>query len=126
MDLNEMEGPVFKIKNDPRVTKVGQFLRKTTIDELPQLFNVLKGDMSLVGPRPPVPEEVTQYDLEDRRRLSVTPGITCIWQVSGRNEIPFEKWMELDRKYIDEWSLWLDFKILVKTLPAVISRRGAQ
>jgi exopolysaccharide biosynthesis polyprenyl glycosylphosphotransferase len=126
MALNEMDGPVFKIKNDPRITKIGRFLRKTTIDEFPQLINVLRGDMSLVGPRPPVPEEVNQYDLEDRRRLSVIPGITCIWQVSGRNEIPFEKWMELDRQYIDEWSLWLDIKILAKTLPAVLSRKGAQ
>ncbi len=117
--LNEQEGPVFKIKNDPRVTKVGNFLRKTSMDELPQLFNVLKGDMSLVGPRPPVPGEVSEYELETRRRLSMRPGITCLWQVNGRNSIPFEKWMELDRKYIDNWTLWLDVKILFQTIPAV-------
>ena len=125
MALNEMDGPVFKIKNDPRITKVGRFLRKTSFDELPQLINVLMGDMSLVGPRPPVPGEVTQYDLTTRRRLSMRPGITCIWQVSGRNAIPFEKWMELDRQYIDQWSLWLDFKIIAKTIPAVLRGSGA-
>jgi len=123
--LNEMDGPVFKIKNDPRVTQVGKLLRKTSIDELPQLINVLKGDMSLVGPRPPIPSEVSQYVLKDLRRLSMRPGITCLWQVNGRNAIPFEKWMELDREYIDNWSLMLDFKILVKTFPAVLKRSGA-
>ena len=123
--LNEMEGPVFKIKNDPRVTKVGRVLRKASIDELPQLINVLKGDMSLVGPRPPIPSEVSEYVLKDRRRLSMRPGITCLWQVNGRNAIPFEKWMELDREYIDNWSLMLDFKILLKTLPAVLRGSGA-
>ena len=117
--LNEMDGPVFKIKNDPRVTRIGKVLRKTSIDELPQLINVLKGEMSLVGPRPPVPGEVSQYDLQDRRRLSMKPGITCLWQVNGRNAIPFEKWMELDKEYIDHWSLWLDFRIIAKTLPAL-------
>ena len=122
---NEMGGPVFKIKNDPRATRVGNILRKMSIDELPQFINVLKGDMSLVGPRPPVPEEVTKYDLKDRRRLSMRPGITCLWQVKGRNAIPFEKWMELDREYIDQWSLWLDLKILVKTIPAIIRGSGA-
>lgn len=125
-ELNEMKGPVFKIKNDPRVTKIGMFLRKTSIDELPQLVNVLKGDMSLVGPRPPIPEEVCQYQLSDRRRLSIKPGITCTWQVSGRNSVSFEEWMELDQKYIDEWSLLLDFKILLKTIPAVLLQKGAQ
>jgi len=124
-ELNEVRGPVFKIKNDPRVTKIGQFLRKTSIDELPQLINVLKGDMSLVGPRPPVPSEVVEYGLADRRRLSMRPGITCTWQVNGRNDISFEKWMELDREYIDHWSLWLDFKILAKTIPAVFRGSGA-
>jgi lipopolysaccharide/colanic/teichoic acid biosynthesis glycosyltransferase len=119
-----MAGPVFKIRNDPRVTNVGRFLRKTSIDELPQLINVFKGDMSLVGPRPPVPEEVYQYKLADRRRLSIRPGITCIWQVSGRNNIGFDKWMDMDMQYIDKWSLWLDFKILLKTIPAVILRKG--
>lgn len=122
--LNEMDGPVFKISNDPRVTTVGRFLRKTSIDELPQLINVFKGDMSLVGPRPPVPEEVYKYKLSDRRRLSIRPGITCIWQVSGRNNIGFDKWMDMDMQYIDKWSLWLDFKILFKTIPAVILQKG--
>jgi lipopolysaccharide/colanic/teichoic acid biosynthesis glycosyltransferase len=124
--LNEMDGPVFKIRNDPRITKFGLFLRKSSIDELPQLINVLKGDMSLVGPRPPVPSEVRQYILRDRRRLSMRPGITCLWQVSGRSTIRFEKWMELDKQYIDQWSLWLDIKILANTIPAVFSREGAE
>lgn len=123
--LNEMDGPVFKIKNDPRVTKIGRFLRKTSIDELPQLFNVLKGDMSIVGPRPPIPNEVCEYNLQDRRRLSMRPGITCLWQVNGRNSIPFDRWMELDREYIDRWSLWLDIKILAKTIPAVFRGVGS-
>jgi len=123
--LNETSGPVFKIKNDPRVTKFGRFLRRTTLDELPQLINVIKGEMSLVGPRPPIPSEVEKYDTWQRRRLSMKPGMTCIWQISGRSEIPFEKWMELDLKYIDNWSLWLDFKILLKTIPAILSRKGA-
>jgi exopolysaccharide biosynthesis polyprenyl glycosylphosphotransferase len=125
MGLNEVDGPVFKIKDDPRITKIGRVLRKTSIDELPQLINVLKGDMSLVGPRPPVPTEVTQYELMHRRRLSMRPGITCTWQVNGRNSIPFEKWMELDKQYIDDWSLWLDFKILAKTIPTVLRGSGA-
>jgi exopolysaccharide biosynthesis polyprenyl glycosylphosphotransferase len=125
MSLNEVDGPVFKIKDDPRITKVGRILRKISIDELPQLINVLKGDMSLVGPRPPVPSEVTQYQLNHRRRLSMRPGITCTWQVNGRNSIPFEKWMELDKQYIDDWSLWLDFKILAKTIPTVLRGSGA-
>jgi exopolysaccharide biosynthesis polyprenyl glycosylphosphotransferase len=124
MKYNEMDWPVFKIKADPRITKIGQFLRKTSIDELPQLLNVLLGDMSLVGPRPPVPEEVKHYDLPSLRRLRMKPGITGIWQVSGRNSIPFEKWMELDREYIDNWSLALDFKILLKTIPAVLKGSG--
>ena len=123
--FNEMDGPVFKMKNDPRITKMGSFLRKTSLDELPQLINVLKGEMSLVGPRPPLPEEVNLYDLKDRRRLSMKPGITCLWQINGRNTISFEKWMELDRKYIDQWSLWLDLKILLKTIPAVLKGSGA-
>ena len=111
-------------RDDPRITKFGRFIRKTSLDELPQLINVFKGDMSLVGPRPPVPSEVNQYQLAHRRRLSMRPGITCTWQVNGRNSIPFEKWMELDKKYIDDWSLWLDFKILAKTIPAVLRGSG--
>jgi len=124
--LNEMDGPVFKIKNDPRMTKIGKFLRKTSLDELPQLINVLKGDMSLVGPRPPIPGEVTNYKTWQRRRLSMRPGITCFWQISGRNEIDFERWMKLDLKYIDNWSLWLDFKILLRTIPVVLFGIGAR
>ncbi|MBN1663704.1 MAG: sugar transferase [Deltaproteobacteria bacterium] len=124
MKDNEMDGPVFKMTNDPRITTIGRFLRNTSIDELPQLINVLTGDMSLVGPRPPLPAEVKQYDLPSLRRLSMKPGITGIWQVSGRNAISFEKWMELDREYIDQWSLLLDFKILLKTIPVVLKRTG--
>jgi len=123
---NEVSGPVFKIKDDPRITRTGRFLRKTSIDELPQLFNVLKGDMSLVGPRPLPVRDYNGFDQDwHRRRLSVRPGITCLWQINGRCSIPFEKWMELDMEYIDRWSLWLDFKILVKTIPAVLNGSGA-
>jgi len=124
-DLNEMDGPVFKIEHDPRVTRVGTFLRKWSLDELPQLWNVLRGDMSLVGPRPPTPDEVIRYHRNDRRRLSMRPGVTCIWQVSGRNEIGFNDWMKLDLLYIDTWSLSSDFKILLRTIPAVLLRKGA-
>jgi exopolysaccharide biosynthesis polyprenyl glycosylphosphotransferase len=124
--LNEMDGPVFKIKADPRITKMGRFIRKTSIDELPQLFNVFLGDMSLVGPRPPIPSEVAQYGLWQKKRLSVKPGITCLWQISGRNEIKFDEWMRLDRQYIDNWSLALDMKILFKTVFVVFSRKGAE
>jgi exopolysaccharide biosynthesis polyprenyl glycosylphosphotransferase len=123
--LNEMDGPVFKIKNDPRITPVGRFIRKTSIDELPQLVNVLRGQMSLVGPRPPLLSEVDRYDWLYRRRLSIKPGITCLWQISGRNEITFKQWMEMDKQYIDNWSLWLDIKILAKTIPAVLFSKGA-
>jgi exopolysaccharide biosynthesis polyprenyl glycosylphosphotransferase len=124
--LNEVSGPVFKIKNDPRITALGKFLRKTSIDELPQLLNVLKGDMSLVGPRPlPVRDYEGFSEDWQRRRFSVRPGITCLWQVNGRSSIAFEKWMELDLQYIDKWSLWLDFEILVKTIPAVLRGSGA-
>ena len=126
LHLNEMDGPVFKIKNDPRVTGIGQFIRKTSIDELPQLFNILKGDMSLVGPRPPVPKEVATYGLYEKKRLSIMPGLTCLWQISGRNEVKFEEWMRLDIYYIDNWSLTLDFKILVKTFFVVLAKKGAQ
>lgn len=123
--LNEMDGPVFKIKNDPRVTPLGRFIRKTSIDELPQLLNVLRGHMSLVGPRPPLPAEVDQYEWLYRRRLSIKPGVTCLWQISGRNEVTFKQWMEMDRDYIDNWTIWLDIVILAKTLPAVLFRKGA-
>jgi exopolysaccharide biosynthesis polyprenyl glycosylphosphotransferase len=125
MDRNEMSGPVFKITNDPRVTRIGAILRKTSIDELPQLINVLRGEMSLVGPRPPLPKEVAAYDRWQRRKLAVKPGLTCLWQINGRNRIDFEDWMKLDLQYIDNWSLWLDTKILMKTVPAVLKRGGA-
>jgi exopolysaccharide biosynthesis polyprenyl glycosylphosphotransferase len=123
--FNEMSGPVFKIKQDPRVTPVGRFLRRASIDELPQLWNVFKGDMSLVGPRPPIPTEVDRYDAWHRRRLSMKPGLTCLWQISGRNEISFDQWMKLDLQYIDTWSLWLDLKILAQTIPVVLAGIGA-
>ena len=123
--LNEMNGPAFKIRKDPRTTPVGAILRKLSIDELPQLINVLKGEMSLVGPRPPLLSEVDLYDWRDRRRLSIKPGITCLWQISGRNELTFEEWMILDCKYIDNWSVWLDLKILLMTIPVVIFGKGA-
>lgn len=122
---NLMNGPVFKMRNDPRITRVGRFLRKTSLDELPQLINVLKGDMSFVGPRPPIPEEVGKYEGWQRRRLSMKPGITGLWQVSGRNQIDFDEWMKLDLEYIDNWSLWLDLKILLKTIPVVLMGKGA-
>ncbi len=123
--LNEQDGPAFKINNDPRITPVGRFIRKTSIDELPQLINVLKGEMSLVGPRPPLPDEVSQYQWLFRRRLSVKPGITCVWQISGRNGVSFDEWMNMDRHYVENWSLWLDIKILLLTVPAVLFCRGA-
>jgi len=123
---NEAQGPVFKMKEDPRITRIGKFLRKTSIDELPQLINVLKGDMSLVGPRPlPVRDYVGFNEDWQRRRFSVRPGITCLWQIRGRSSISFDQWMELDMEYIDQWSLWLDMKILVKTIPAVVKGSGA-
>jgi exopolysaccharide biosynthesis polyprenyl glycosylphosphotransferase len=123
--LNEMDGPIFKIRNDPRVTGVGKWLRKASIDEIPQLFNVLKGDMSLVGPRPHPVEEVKEYTTWQKRRLSMRPGITGLWQVGGRSNTSFAESMKHDLDYIDNWSLWLDFKILSKTLPAVVLSRGA-
>lgn len=123
--LNEMGGPVFKARTDPRVTPVGRILRRFSLDELPQLWNVLRGDMSMVGPRPPIPEEVNLYERWQRRRLSMKPGLTCLWQVSGRNEVDFDRWVELDLQYIDNWSPLLDFKIMLRTIPAVLSGRGA-
>jgi exopolysaccharide biosynthesis polyprenyl glycosylphosphotransferase len=126
LPMNEMAGPVFKIKDDPRVTPLGKVLRKTSIDELPQLFNVLKGEMSLVGPRAMSLRDYQLFNQDwQRRRFSVKPGITCLWQVNGRSSIPFEKWMELDMQYIDKWSLWLDLKILARTVPAVLRGTGA-
>lgn len=122
---NEMDGPVFKMKRDPRITPIGRFLRKFSIDELPQLINVLRGDMSVVGPRPPVPNEVARYEPWQRRRLSVRPGLTCIWQVSGRNEISFEQWMYMDLQYIDNWSFSNDISLILKTFPVVLTGRGA-
>jgi exopolysaccharide biosynthesis polyprenyl glycosylphosphotransferase len=123
--LNEMSGPVFKIRNDPRVTRIGKILRKFSIDEFPQFFNILKGDMSLVGPRPALPREVAQYEPWQRRKLSVKPGATCLWQINGRNHVDFEEWMNLDLKYIDNWSLREDTRIFLKTFPAVIKGKGA-
>ena len=126
--MNEMTGPVFKVTNDPRVTSFGKFLRKFSLDELPQLFNVLRGEMSLVGPRPLPVDEVKRFsDLAHRRRLSVKPGLTCLWQVSGRNEISdFKEWVRLDLEYIDNWSIWLDLQILLRTVPAVFLAAGAK
>lgn len=125
LHLNEMSGPVFKITSDPRVTRVGNWLRKLSLDELPQFYDVLIGTMSLVGPRPPLPSEVKQYDAQYRRRLSVKPGITCLWQISGRNTIDFDAWMDLDLAYIDNWSYAEDMRILMKTIPAVLRGHGA-
>ncbi len=123
--LNEMSGPVFKISNDPRVTRLGAFLRKTSLDELPQLWNVLMNDMSLVGPRPQLPNEVNMYNPKHRKRLAMKPGITCIWQISGRNEVDFDEWMKMDVDYIENWTLTKDIQILLKTVPAVLLRKGA-
>jgi exopolysaccharide biosynthesis polyprenyl glycosylphosphotransferase len=123
--LNEADGPVFKISRDPRVTPIGRFLRRTSLDELPQLFNILKGDMSFVGPRPPLPQEVAQYERWHRRRLRMKPGLTCLWALEGRSQISFARWMKLDMDYIDQWSLALDFKILLRTIPRVLTGRGA-
>ena len=124
--FNEMDGPVFKSSRDPRITSIGKIIRRRSIDELPQLFNVLQGHMSLVGPRPPLPQEVARYERWQRRRLSMKPGMTCLWQISGRNEVSFEDWMKLDLTYIDNWSLLLDLKILLKTVPVVLLGRGAK
>lgn len=122
---NEMSGPMFKMKDDPRVTKVGKFIRKTSIDELPQLWNVLKGDMSLVGPRPSLPKEVAQFEDWMYRRLEVKPGLTCYWQVSGRNNIDFEDWMKLDIRYVDERNLWIDIKLIFKTVGVLFGDKNA-
>ena len=123
--FSEVDGPVFKIRNDPRLHPLGKMLRRTSIDELPNLFNVLWGDMSIVGPRPPLPREVARYDAFARRRLTVKPGITCLWQISGRSNLSFDEWMRLDNTYIDTWSPWGDFVILLKTVPAVLRGEGA-
>ena len=119
------DGVIFKMKHDPRITPVGRFIRKFSIDELPQLFNVLLGDMSLVGPRPPLPGEVKTYSIEERKRLNITPGITCIWQVSGRSELPFQQQIALDKQYIAIRSAWKDLLILLKTIPAILTGKGA-
>lgn len=124
--LNEADGPVFKMAQDPRITRVGRWLRRSSLDELPQLVNVLRGEMSLVGPRPPLPDEVSGYEAWQRRRLSMKPGLTCIWQVSGRSRLDFETWMRLDLEYIDNWSLGLDLLLLLRTVPAVLTGDGAR
>jgi exopolysaccharide biosynthesis polyprenyl glycosylphosphotransferase len=124
-EMNEVDGPVFKMRNDPRCTRVGRWMRTLSLDELPQLWNVLRGDMSLVGPRPPLPGEVEQYESWQRRRLRMRPGMTCLWALEGRSHLRFDRWVRLDLLYIDNWSMWLDFKILLKTIPAVLSGKGA-
>jgi exopolysaccharide biosynthesis polyprenyl glycosylphosphotransferase len=123
--LNEVDGPVFKIRNDPRCTPIGRFMRKFSLDELPQLINIIKGDMSFVGPRPPLPEEVDKYERWQRRRLRMHPGLTCLWALEGRSKLSFRRWMELDLEYIEHWSMMLDWKILLKTIPIVLVGRGA-
>jgi lipopolysaccharide/colanic/teichoic acid biosynthesis glycosyltransferase len=124
--LNEMDGPVFKMRDDPRVTPIGRFLRRTSLDELPQLFNVLAGQMSIVGPRPLPLEETEALTGRHRRRLTIRPGLTCLWQVSGRSDLTFAEWMALDLEYVDSWTLWLDVAILLRTIPAIVTRRGAR
>lgn len=125
LDQNEMDGPVFKIREDPRITRVGRFIRRTSIDELPQLLNILKGDMSIVGPRPALPREVAQYNEYQRQRLYVTPGLTCYWQIQPhRNELSFDEWLELDLKYVRERSFWTDWKIIFRTVGAVLGMQG--
>jgi lipopolysaccharide/colanic/teichoic acid biosynthesis glycosyltransferase len=122
---NEQAGPVFKIREDPRITPVGRFLRRSSLDEIPQIINVLKGDMSIVGPRPALPAEVNRYEPWHRRRLEARPGLTCLWQISGRSHIGFDEWMRLDLEYLRTRSLWTDLMIVAKTIPAVMTRRGA-
>jgi len=124
-ELNEAEAPLFKMRNDPRCTKLGRWMRMFSMDELPQLWNILCGDMSLVGPRPPLPQEVEQYQPWQRRRLRMRPGLTCLWALEGRSQLRFERLTRLDLLYIDNWSVWLDLKILLKTIPTVLSGRGA-
>ena len=123
--LNSVNGPVLKIKNDPRVIPIGPFLRRYSIDELPNLWNVLLGEMSLVGPRPPLPSEVANYDVRAFRRLTLKPGVTCLWQISGRSDLSFDQWIDLDNRYIDTWSPFLDLQIIAATVPAVLKARGA-
>jgi lipopolysaccharide/colanic/teichoic acid biosynthesis glycosyltransferase len=123
--FNEVDGPIFKMRNDPRLTRVGRIIRSTSLDELPQLWNVLRGEMSIVGPRPPLPAEVAEYEAWQRGRLAATGGVTGLWQVSGRSRLGFDEMVELDIQYIEEWSLWLDIVILAKTVKAVILMRGA-
>lgn len=125
MEHNEMDGPVFKIKDDPRITRVGKFIRKTSIDELPQLFNILKGDMSIVGPRPAIPHEVAEYSHYHKQRLLVKPGLTCIWQVSGRNSIGFEEWVDMDLEYIESRNLWMDIRLIFKTVGVLFGDENA-
>ena len=124
-EQNEQTGPAFKMTDDPRITKVGKFIRKTSLDELPQLFNVLKGDMSLVGPRPPIPREVEQYNSYQKQRLLVKPGLTCIWQVSGRNNIGFDEWVEMDLEYVKNRNLLLDIKLILKTVKVLFGDSNA-
>lgn len=125
LELNDVDGPIFKIKDDPRITPLGRFLRRSSLDELPQLVHVLSGKMSLVGPRPPIPEEVAEYSVYHMSRLAVKPGLTCLWQVSGRSTLDFETWVEMDLEYIDNWSLGYDLRLIARTFPAVLSGRGA-
>jgi lipopolysaccharide/colanic/teichoic acid biosynthesis glycosyltransferase len=122
--LNEINGPAFKLTDDPRVSQTGRFLRRFSLDELPQLWNVLRGEMSIVGPRPPLPSEVVNYDIWHRRRLTMKPGMTGLWQVAARREAEFDRWVRMDLEYIDRWSLWLDVKIILRTIPAVLTQQG--
>ena len=124
LDMNESDGPTFKIENDPRITKIGRILRKTSLDELPQFYNVIKGEMAVVGPRPPLLREVRQYERSQLRRLSMKPGITCKWQVWGRNKVSFKEWMRMDLDYIDHWSLALDIKIMFATIGVILKANG--